>query len=317
MVITADKNTTDGVMHKVCNMIDTDIPIVLLSRVDELNFNEEILSLKDKKFVVVDVIEMGWDVPILDTLIVGTDQASFMKGEGWERLSEFLNKNNPSLYFKRELLNKDVTDTVKPIEYPNWQPEYPAQTKEQFDSRPISVMNYWGRSHEARLMLHGEIWKNAARKGYAVCDNVFLFNQFMAEEANPNKWLSFWMPHYNRLPIEEVLAVNGMSKLSISLPGAGIKCFRSTGESIVNSVMVMPDDGLAYSHPFVHKQNCIKFWAKSVDGISKEWDVVGTIETGLKYYDLYEIYLESLKAANWYRIDNYVKNYLKPLIDKI
>jgi len=309
---------TDGVMSGFAQKLDTNIPILLISRQEDFEFNEQILELEGKDFAILDMVEMGWNVPIEETFIVGRNLSHFKEFEqfdGWARLNEFVAQNKPKMYLKRELLAKDVTDTIKPIEYPNFQPIYPTQTKEEFDARPISVMNYWGRSHEARLMLHGEIWKNAARKGYAVCDNIYYYNNFMAEEKSQNKWLSFWIPHYARIPISEILAVNGMSKLSVSLPGCGIKCFRSTGESIVNSICVMPLDFLAYSYPFTHNYDCIKFIPESVDGISKEWKIIEAIEEALQREDLYEIYLRSLKAAAFYQADTYVK-YLSNIINE-
>jgi hypothetical protein len=313
-IITADKKITDGTMHRVLQHIDTDIPILLLSRVDELDFNEEILTLEGKKFVVVDVIEQGWNVEIKETLILGVNKADFMKGEGWVRLSDFLCRNEPILYLKRELLVNGVSDKVLPLEYPNFSKPFEVETKEQFNGRPLSIFNYWGRSHEARLLQHGMFWVNAARKGYAVCDNIYYFNNFMAEEKNPNKWITFHIPHYARIDISEILNINGMSKLALSLPGCGIKCFRST-EVIANSIMVMPEDNLAYSYPFEHSKNCIRFTIESVDGISKEWKVCEAIEEALKRDDLYEIYLGSLEAAKFYQVDTYIP-YLENLINK-
>lgn len=316
MIILPDTTRTDGSAHFLCQRIKTEFPILLLSRVEELNFNEEVLSLEGKKFVIIDFIENGWNWDREETLIVGQNTGRFFKSEGWGRLNEFLGRNRAALYLKRELLAKDVAPNLLPIEYPNFQPRYETQSKEDFDNRKISVMYYWGRSHEARLMLHGEIWKNAAKKGYAVCDNLQHFNNFIAEESNKNIWLSFWIPHYSRIGISQILNLNGCSKLSVSLPGAGIKCFRSTGESIVNSVMVMPEDNLAYSHPFIHNFNCIKFPIDSVDGITKEWPVIEAIETALQNPNLYDIYLNSLLVADWYRVDNYV-SHLEGLINRL
>ncbi len=317
-IILPNIHRTDGVANNLCQRINTDLPILLLSMQDDFSLNPEVLTLAGKKYIIIDYIENGWNWNREETLIVGDNTFNFdsCKGEGWKLLHEFVRDNPPALYLKRELLYKDWCDTIKPIEYPNFQPEYLPQTREEFNGRPISMLWFWGRSHEARLMLQGEIWKNAARKGYAVCDNIFQFNHFMEEETNPNKWITLHIPHYSRIPITELLKINGLSKLSVSLPGAGVKCFRSTGESIVNSVCIFPEDELAYSYDFVNGQNCIIFPIKSVDGISEEWDVCGAIEKALRLPNLYEIYLESLKVASWYRVDNYVKNYLEKLINK-
>jgi hypothetical protein len=314
-IITCDKKITDGTMHRILQHLETDIPILLLSKVDDLDFNEEVLSLEGKKFVVIDVIEEGWNVEIKESLVLGRNKLHNLKGEGWIRLDAFLAQNKPYLYLKRELLAKDVAENIIPIEYPSITPLLPAQTREEFNNRPISVFHYWGRSHEARLIQHGLFWVNAAIKGYAVCDNVYYFNNFMAEEQNSNKWVSFNIPHWARIDICELLKINGMSKLGLSLPGCGIKCFRTT-EIINNSVIIMPEDELAYSYPLVHGKNCLRFPINSVDGVSKEWDVINPIEAALKRDDLYDIYLAGLEAAKWYQVDNYLK-WIESLINKI
>lgn len=302
---------TDGVMYNFCEKLDTRIPILLISRQEEFEFNERIYELENKEYAIVDFIEMGWNVPIEETFVVGKNLSRFKEFEqyeGWQKLERFVANNPPKVYFKRELLSKDVTNTLLPIEYPNFQPPYPIQTKEMFNKRPISALWYWGRSHEARLLLHGKFWESAAKKGYAVCDNIYQYNDFLHYETNPVKFVTLHIPYYARLPITELLKINGDSKLSVSLPGCGNKCFRSTGEAIVNSICIMPEDNLAYSLPFIHGINCIKFPKQSVDGISKEWDVIGSIEEALKRDDLYDIYLKSVMVADFYRVDNYSKH---------
>lgn len=316
MIITADKNRSDGVYFKVCEMLKIKIPILLISRSEVLDLNTKIYELENIPFIVIDVIENGWNDTSKDTLIVGENTSEFFNSSGWLLLHDFLKENKPVLYFKRELKKKDATDTILPCEYPNWQERYPLQLKEEFNNRPISVFNYWGRSHEARLILHGEIWKNAARKGYTVCDNVYQFNNFMHDEKNnPNKWVSFHLPHYSRIDISELMKINAMSKLSVSMPGCGIKCFRSTGESLVNSVLVLPEDDLAYSYPLEHGINCIKFSInEDVTGLKNEWSITEAIETALQRNDLYDIYLNGYKAAEFYRIENYI-SYLENIIN--
>lgn len=88
MVITPDLSRSDGVANRLCEMINTTIPILLISRVEEINFNEQVLSLEGKEYVIVDFIEAGWDVEMTDTLIVGknTDQFKFLYGDGWVKL---------------------------------------------------------------------------------------------------------------------------------------------------------------------------------------------------------------------------------------
>ncbi len=321
MIVTADKNRTDNPALDMLRMVDSKYPILLLARSENLDFNEQVLSLKGKPYIVADYIENGWDWDRKETLIVGKNCDKFpdVCQKGWKQLDDFIRENPPLLYFKRELLLKDKTDTLLPIEYVNLQPAFPVQTKQQFDARPLSVFHFWGRSSDSRLMAHAEFWKNAARKGYTVCDNIYYFNPFMEnEKGNPNKWVTLNIPYYSRVEMKYIMEINGLSKLSLSLPGAGVKCFRNCGESLCNSVMVMPDDNLSWSLPFVNEVNCIQFPINdNPKGIAPEWPIIETIQKALKNTNLYEIYKEGLKAAEWYKIENYIKNYLEPIINKL
>jgi hypothetical protein len=143
----------------------------------------------------------------------------------------------------------------------------PIQTEEQFNARPISACYYFGRSHEGRLMAHASIWEGATKHGYSVCDNIYYFNGFMQFQEG-RKYVSMYIPHYQRHPIEDVLVINGMSKIGFAPFGAGQKTFRAAEVSI-NSVMLMWEDNLFWAENWVHGVNCIK---------CKQGDEVETIE---------------------------------------
>lgn len=319
MIIVPDKNgATDGTAYRFLERLNVNIPILLMTAFREMQLGDSINQLKDKKYALVCYSEYGWDWDRKETHIWGKNTENFYHifgSDDFKRLDDFIRENPPAVILKRELLDGDNVDNIFPIEFPNWQPAYPVQSKEEFEARPVSVFNYWGRSHEARLMFHGDIWRNAAQHGYAVCDNVYYLNQFMAEERNPNKWVTFNIPHYARIPIEQLLVINGLSKLSVSLPGAGVKCFRTTGESLVNSVMVMPKDNLAYSFPFVSGVNCIKFPIPDVKGVENEWNVCRYLRNNLDRDDLYEIYRNGVTTASMYRVDNY-ERHIENIINK-
>lgn len=319
-IIVPDKNgSTDGTAHNFLQMLDVSMPILLLTAFPEMQLGDSIDYLKGKKYALICYAEYGWDWVRNKTHIWGKNTDEFypkFQTDDYKRLDDFIKENPPAVVFKRELIKSDSKDNIYPIEFPNWQSEYPVSSKEEFNSRPISVFNYWGRSHEARLLFHADIWRNAAINGASVCDNVFYFNNFMAEERNPNKWVTFNIPHYSRIDIRELLKINGLSKLSVSLPGAGIKCFRTTGESPVNSAMVMPEDNLAYTYEFVDQESCIKFKADDPKGVDIKWDIIDTINKTLVNENLYDIYLEGVQIANKYRIENY-KKHIENIINKI
>lgn len=300
MVIVANKTgQTDGSAFEMLKQIKTDIPIVLVSRSDNFVFNEELKSLD--KYVLVSFFEFGWDYNWENRGHVFGNSFDYtymmFRGIEWHKFNEWVYTNPPILTLQRELHKNLVRDNVLPIEYPNLTNPYPKQSYEEFNNRPIDLLFYWGRSNEKRVQTHGDLWKGASEHGYSVSDNIYYFNEFMKEEKG-RKIVSLNIPHYGRIDVSNLLAINNMSKLSLSLPGAGIKCFRSTGESIVNSVMVCEEDELAWTYPLVHGENCIKIYEPDT--------VLQTVNEALKRKDLYQIYLNSLELADKYRLPNYL-----------
>ena len=301
--IADDLGRTDSAYHTLVSKIPTDKDIVMVSWVDGFRFNESLLGVKD--YVLICYCEYGWNFEIKDSHIWGVnkDTSGRYVGGDWDRFDDWVKSNPPKLILKRELLKKDVSDRVKPIDYPCGLEVWSMQLKNGFESRPINAFQYWGRSNECRIRIHGEIWSHAFKKGFQPCDNVYYINQYLSEERG-EKWISLWIPHWARIPIEQLMEVNGLSKLSLSWPGAGFKCFR-TSEAPVNSVMVMHRNDFAYAYDW-NETNCILVeYGKEIEGI----------EAALKRKDLYEVYLNGLKNVDKYRVNNYINNYLLPLIN--
>jgi hypothetical protein len=296
---------TDGSMHSMLLNVGSRLPIVLVSRPNEFKFNEQLLSLTD--YVLVDCCEYGHDVEITDTHFFGknTDE-KFFGGEEWKKFDEWVANHPPRLYLKRELLLKDVSDTVKPIEYAAWFPPPEVQSEEEFNKRPLEVMFSWGYSSEYRRQLHGKIWTDAHKYGYMVCDNLFYIQKFLEQEENPKKWLSVNISHYVRHPMPDILNIQGLSKVSISMPGAGRKCFRHS-ESPLNSVMAMANEGFAWSFDWADGYNCIMFDIGDEIKLINRW-----LENRPK--DLYEIYRNGVDNVRRYYLPNYA-NHLEKLIN--
>lgn len=307
-VIVADElQRADGPAHAFLSHVNSPVPIVLVSRVQDFKFNPELEKLD--KYVLVDFFELGWDWDQQIGSQWGRNAGRFMDiflGDEWKRLDEFIANKPPLVTFQRELLEQYRSDTIVPIEYPNWQPEHPAQTKEQFDKRPIELFHYWGFSHPARKRFQGEAHLHSLEKDIDIIDNIFYLENFL-QENHKRYWATIHIPHFARLPISQILEINGRSKLSLSLPGAGKKCFRSTGESPVNSVMVCQLDRLAWSYMWINGVNCIQCFPENE---------IEAIELALQRDDLYQIYLYGLETASKYRIENYIKNYIEPTIKK-
>jgi len=306
------KSRTDGSAYQMLEKVSSNIPIVLVAWTERFKFNPDLLKLKD--YVLVCFCEYGYDFKIIDSHIWGENSEKFTRyytGD-WVVFDNWVKENPPKLLFKRELLQKDVTSRIKPIEYACRYSIPPAQTKESFDGRPIQAMMYWGRSNERRLGIHGGIWVNAMKKGYSVIDSVYYFEKFLMEESGI-KWATFNIPHYSRIPMEQLLVMNGYSKIGISPSGAGNKCFRET-EVSVNSVLCMHDTGMAYSFDWVDGVNCIKMPIGTSDNCTEE---IEAIEAGLRRDDLYEIYLKCIDNCKNYQFQNYISNYIEPIINSI
>ena len=310
MVIVADKRLeTDGSMHSFAQKINSSVPILLISRPSNYEFNEAVLSLAGKPYVIWDVIEYGWDAKIEYTHFFGFGEQSFHgmaffpqfkdKKSEWCKLNDFIEANQPIRYFKRELLAKDADDFYVPLNYPCSQEIPEVQSKEDFLNRPFDVFYSWGLSHPERRRLHGEISVAANKEGYIVCDNLYFMNQFVANESNEHKWLISNLPHYCRFPCEQITAINGIARVSISMPGAGTCCFRHT-EASINSTMLMKEDNMAWSFPWVHNSNCIKF--------SDFGDEVKIIQEALSNQALYDIYVNGVENCRKYYLPNYISH---------
>lgn len=303
----------DGTAWRICEQINSKLPIVPITRIENFKFNTD-LFFRITDYILVDYVEYGWDWDSAKTgtHFFGKNTKDFpqFNTEEWAKFDEWVANNPPKIYFKRELLKKDIQPNVHPIDYPCWLNELPPiQTKEEFNARPINLFWFWGRSHEDRLRLHSDIWMYGANKGAAICDNLFYLQKFLEEEKNPNRIITVNIPHYHRMPIEAILSVNGISKISAALPGAGVKTFRGTGESPVNSIVLMKKDGMAYSYEWKNNYNCLMF-----DEFGSELDVM---EQGLANPYLYEIYCKGVENCKNYLIKNYTTNYIEKIINAV
>lgn len=306
MIISASSVSYDPPSANVIKNIVSDIPIVLVTRVENFTFNEEELNGL-WKYVLIDFSEYGWnfDLTVTGTHFFGDNTLFFHHFDDspeWEKFDKWIASNPPEIYFKREILKDDVTETRIPIDYPYYLESIPIQTKEEFDNRPLSVMNFFGRSHEGRVRLHSEIWSHSSKRGYSLCDNLYHVNQFLKLEQG-EKWASFHTPHFHRLDLSQILIASGFSKISIALPGAGFKTFRNS-EISANSVMLMWENELAWSFPWVHNENCIQ---------CKPGEEIKAIEEALANPNLYEIYVNGVANLNKYQTSNYTK-YLESII---
>lgn len=303
-IITADKQgRTDSIYHSLNGRIESKYPIVLVSWVEDFIFNDSLLGIKD--YVLLCMCEYGYDFEIKDTHIWGNNSYEiprYYKGD-WAVFDKWVKDNPPKLLLKRELLKKDVSDKVKPLEYPTIVSELPLHSEEEFNNRPVNVFQYWGRSSEERLRIHGEIWLHAYKKGFQPCDNIYYISRYFQEEQG-ERWITLWIPHWARVEANELMNINQLSKLSLSWKGSGFKCFR-TGEAPTSSIMVMHKNDYAWSYSW-DETNCI---------LVEQGKEIQGIEEALKRTDLYEVYVNGVANSKNYYLNTYIKNYLEPLIN--
>ncbi len=296
MVIPADKNgITDSVYHTLNNRIDFGVPIVLVNWVQNFVFNDALLGLND--YVLICVCEYGWDFEIKESHIWGeVELPEQYSGEEWVKFDNWVKENPYKALFKRELLKKDFTGNIFPFEYPCLIYATEVDSEEKFNSRPINVFNYWGRSNEHRIRIHSEIWLHAFNKGFQPCDNIYYINNYLQEEQG-EKWVSLWIPHYQRIDISNLINVNRLSKLCLSWAGSGFKCFR-TSEAPTTSIMVMHKNKFAWTFDW-NETNCILVdMGKEIEGI----------ENALRRNDLYGIYQAGVENSKKYIVENYFKH---------
>jgi len=299
-LITADNSgRTDGSMYRLLEGVDSRLPIVLMSRTNDFCFNENLKKID--AYILCEVSELGWDWPITETHRWGINTCNFpqYQSEEYKKFDDWVAANPPKLTFHRELLAKDVSDILIPIDYPSWYNVPAPDTKESFNKRVVSFFHYFGRSHEGRLRTHADTWLGASRYGYSVCDNLYHYEKFISEEKGVLA-VSLWQPYYARVDMGIMLAILAQSKIGIALFGAGRKTFRHT-EVSSNSVPLIWEDGLSWAYSWEHNVNCIK---------SNQGDEIDCIMRSLQKDDLYDIYVAANETCRKYQVDNYIREYI-------
>jgi hypothetical protein len=307
MIVSPDKKgTIDPVVFDIIKHIKSEISIVPITRVENFEFNDDLLNLD--RYIIADFTEYGWDWDMRMTHLFGmntysTQFENMFAGIEWGKFNLFVLDRQPLLYFKRELLSKDVRKNILPIEFPAFNPIPEVQSRDEFNKRLLQVANIWGLSHEARKRIHGDIWQQAGKHNYIVYDNIATINAFLNRDTHPSKWLTAYVPWYSRFEMQTVLGISGNSKITTSWPGAGRKCFRHT-EASVNSVMAMFDDGIEWTWKWEDQKNCIK---------CEEGKEIETIVEALRNPYLYDIYREGIKTAEMYYLPNYISHLEKTI----
>lgn len=278
-------------LPSIVSAADADVILTPVSWYADFQFNTELLKVR-KPICVVDFVEFCWDWDQEKSNLFGTGMTrayGHLASDEYAKLDDWVRDHPPVLQFKRELLARDRTHRVRPIGFPCRIPAPPIQTRAEFAARPIEVFSSWGLSHPSRQRLHGDIFRNAHEKGIHVIDSWEDDHKW--ERRN---WVSIYSPYWRRKLMDEVMRWQGRAKISVSLPGAGIVCFRSA-EAPVNSIMALHNDNLAWPHKWQHGINCFRL------APGHEFSCLEAIARSTEPDQLYDIYRASQETIDRYR----------------
>lgn len=302
-----DPTISHNLLSHLPNRVESgaDVTIVPISLQDGFKFNEALIGITGK-IVVLDLMEYyGANRSDSVTHLFGINRNGiYDENPEWERFHDWLKgSGGADLYLKRELFNADADETIIPIEWPCYMPAWDVEPRSNFDNRSFEVFYNWGMSNELRPRLHGqmfELW--ASGVGVEIVSSYSHIDAKLHESGR--KWISIHTPHTHRVHINEIVLRQYQSKMSVSMPGAGTKCFRST-EHLLHSVPVKYPDNMAWSFKWEHGVNCAEFTdAESLERICHEsW--------------LYDSYIGARELADKYRSQRYVHEYIMPALEKI
>lgn len=288
------------------NPHEADAIVVPVSYFSDYKFNTDLL-LYNKPIILFDFLEyFGFHSG--RTNIIGLDDLprNMMEDSEWKKLYVWANTANIKCYFKRELFRDNQYDYIHPIEWPCYIPPMDIDTKEAFYARPFDVFYNWGYSNAYRPKFQGEAFDLMSQGKIEVISN---WHHLDAKRHEPyKKWICIHTPHTHRISIDKIANVQMTSICSVSLPGSGVKCFRST-ESPFNTIPVMLNDNIVWSQPWIDGYNCILIDPNNM--------VKNLYEKLNLYRDmLYDIYLQAQNNLDLYRTENYINDYVYPIIQR-
>lgn len=296
-----------------------DVTVVPVTRLDNFRFRKP--STSGRPWVLVDFSEFGWDWRQDTSYLWGVNRLDhpWFKGDEWRRFDDFVCQTPPVAVFQRELLQKDRTNKILPIEYGNHSGPAPRQSRKDFLNRPIEVMFNWGLSHNSRPRLHGDIWRLGPRSGYATCGSWGHLEKAIEESGahwetkcfGGRLWCAINAPHYERLDIGKVNEWCGKSLITICMNGCGVKTFRHA--EVHNSIVALPQDNLAWGVPLEDGVNCLRLesgiGAASILPDRDGREVGKLLERLQDRESLHRIYLHALDAADRLRPQRYLPEY--------
>lgn len=293
---------------------EADVIFLVQNRHPEFKFNDALHDeMVGKPWVLFNWTENGWDWDQKETQFFGLNTEKFFGdgyNEDWRRFDQFVKDHPPLLTFQRELLAKDASERVLPLDYLNWLPEYGNDTKEDFLKRPIEVEFDWGRSSEVRPLLHGAIFQGVTQYGYDVVSE-FCHLEHAIREGTKRIWLSVHTPWYARLDVRQLQGIVRRSLITVVLPGAGEKTFR-LGERASDALMAIPEHKLASAYPWDSSNSITLPPARELATVN----AVPFLADALMRTDLYELYCNAMGNAQNYRPEAYTRRHIAANVEK-
>lgn len=294
--------------NRVTSVEAADAVIVPVSHFEKFTFNPLLRGIR-KPVIVVDFMEYYSGNPWGVTHLFGSRHREAWlncPGGAWDEFHEWCANTNLALTFKRELYLADESEKVAPIEWPCYLPAWEIEPKMNFDTRPFDLFFNWGMSNVLRPAFAAQTYQLMAK---GKIDVIAHFECIDAKMHEPHrKWISVHSPHTHRTNINEVARRQAQSKMCLSLPGAGVKCFRSL-EHLVHTAPVKLFDGMAWSYPWVHGENCIEL--VSSDNMAGSVYEHGNLDV------LHGIYVAAQDLADRYRVHRYTAEYITPHIRRV
>lgn len=290
---------------------EADVIFVPFTRFDGFAFDEKLNDIA-KPWVLFDYSEFGWDDSMEDSHEWGvsrTEHADFQT-PALVQFDQFIHDHPPLLTFQRELLLKDCTEKLLPLDYLNWLPEHGNDPKDDFLKRPLEVSYNFGRSHEGRMWLHGVIFQMAGTFGFDVISDFSHLDKALKE--NGRKWLSVHVPHYARIDVREVQQINRKALVTLVMPGAGVKTFR-TSECAGDGIMAMPRHRMACPYPWDETNSIV---LPEIAFVEDAQQAVEALANALMRTDLYELYCNAMGNALNFRPAEYGRRWIAANVEK-
>lgn len=172
-----------------------------------------------------------------------------------------------------------------------------------------------GLSNPSRPLLHGEFVKQSALNGQHLVSHLDHVSICQAR-GDKKMIVMVHVPDFARIPIQIILHIQSLAKISISMNGAGSKCFRSA-ESAYNSVMAIQENGLEWTYPWIDGINSINLPNKENSTLVDESKAYERIMHYLNKPDqLYGMYVHGVNNCKNYESNKYSNDYILKEITK-